>query len=111
MDTATHLRLLLPLLPNNAAAACWARVFVLTHDGPLLRDSKLATPIAGKLESHMVNGGGVPSTACPVWSPLLDLQGGDLMYGEHDGPRDTGSLVLLTSWPAGPRELETNVCK
>jgi hypothetical protein len=77
VDTATHLRLLLPLLPDDAAAACWARVFVLTRGGPLLRNVRLAPLIAGKLESCMGNGGGVPGTTCPVWSPLLDLWGGD----------------------------------
>ncbi len=49
MDTATHLRLLLPLLLDAAAAACWARVFVLTRSGPLLRDSRLAPPHPRKI--------------------------------------------------------------
>ena len=79
VDTATHLRLLLPLLPDNAAATCWAQVFVLTRSGPLLCYSKLAPPIAKKLKSCMMNGGGVPRATCPIWSLLLNLRGGDLM--------------------------------
>jgi hypothetical protein len=79
VDTATHLRQQLPLLNDNAAAACWVQVFVLIRSGPLLRNSRLAPTITRKFESCMVNRGEVPGTICPILSPHLNLKGGDSM--------------------------------
>jgi hypothetical protein len=61
-----HCRMLSPCLSNDLRRPTVARI-------------KTCTPHIGKLESSMVKGGVVPGATCPIWSPLLDLWGGDLI--------------------------------
>jgi hypothetical protein len=97
MKSTTHLILLGSLLPANAAAICCARIFVLACNTTGSCKAKLASSIAGKFKSNILKESGEHDAKYPSWSPLLDLQGRDSMYGEPDGGEDIGSLTPLAS--------------